>query len=72
MAVQADAVVFVGGLSPRLEGEEMKVDFPGFSGGDRTSIELPVAQREAIQALSVAKKPIVMVNCSGSAIALEP
>ena len=71
-ARQADAVVFVGGLSPRLEGEEMKVDFPGFSGGDRTSIELPVAQREAIQALSVAKKPIVMVNCSGSAIALEP
>jgi hypothetical protein len=50
----------------------MKVDFPGFSGGDRTSIELPVAQREAIQALSVARKPIVMVNCSGSAIALEP
>ena len=71
-ARQADAVVFVGGLSPRLEGEEMKVDFPGFSGGDRTSIELPVAQREAIQALSVARKPIVMVNCSGSAIALEP
>ena len=71
-ARQADAVVFVGGLSPRLEGEEMKVDLPGFSGGDRTSIELPVAQREAIQALSVAKKPIVMVNCSGSAIALEP
>ena len=71
-ARQADAVVFVGGLSPRLEGEEMKVDLPGFSGGDRTSIELPVAQREAIQALSVARKPIVMVNCSGSAIALEP
>jgi len=71
-ARQADAVVFVGGLSPRLEGEEMKVDFPGFSGGDRTSIELPVAQREAIQALSAARKPIVMVNCSGSAIALEP
>ena len=71
-ARQADAVVFVGGLSPRLEGEEMKVDFPGFSGGDRTSIELPVAQREAIQALSVARKPIVMLNCSGSAIALEP
>lgn len=71
-ARQADVVVFVGGLSPRLEGEEMKVEFPGFSGGDRTSIELPVAQREAIQALSIARKPIVMVNCSGSAIALEP
>lgn len=68
----ADVVVFVGGLSPRLEGEEMKVDFPGFSGGDRTTIELPAAQREAIQALSAARKPIVMVNCSGSAIALEP
>nr|MCR5711801.1 glycoside hydrolase family 3 C-terminal domain-containing protein [Prevotella sp.] len=42
----ADIVIFVGGISPRLEGEEMKVNEDGFKGGDRTSIELPKVQRE--------------------------
>ena len=37
----ADAIIYVGGISPQLEGEEMRVDFPGFNGGDRTSILLP-------------------------------
>ena len=68
----ADVVVFVGGISPRLEGEEMKVNEPGFKGGDRTSIELPQAQRDVIAALKNAGKRIVLVNCSGSAIALSP
>lgn len=71
-ARQADVIIFVGGLSPRLEGEEMKIDAPGFKGGDRTSIELPQAQREALQALTSTGKPVVMVNCSGSAVALAP
>src|SRR6185312_7767729 len=30
----ADVIIYVGGISPRLEGEEMKVSTPGFSGGD--------------------------------------
>ncbi len=68
----ADVVVFVGGISPRLEGEEMSVKEPGFQGGDRISIELPEAQRNAISALRQAGKKIVYVNCSGSAVALVP
>ncbi len=68
----ADVVVFAGGISPRLEGEEMGVSLPGFRGGDRTDIELPAVQRELIAALKKAGKKVVYVNCSGSAIALEP
>ncbi|MBP7358076.1 MAG: glycoside hydrolase family 3 C-terminal domain-containing protein [Prevotella sp.] len=68
----ADAVVFVGGISPRLEGEEMKVDFPGFKGGDRTNIELPDVQRQMIGMLHKAGKKVVYINCSGSAIGLVP
>ena len=68
----ADVVIFVGGISPSLEGEEMGVDLPGFRGGDRTDIELPAVQRELITALHRAGKPIVLVNCSGSPVALLP
>lgn len=67
-----DAIIFVGGLSPKLEGEEMRVNFEGFRGGDRTSIELPRTQREYIAALRSTGKPVVMVNLSGSAVALAP
>ena len=68
----ADVVVFAGGISPFLEGEEMGVNLPGFKRGDRTDIELPYIQRELIKALYEAGKKIVYVNFSGSAIALEP
>ena len=68
----ADVVVFVGGISPALEGEEMKVNEPGFKGGDRTDIELPQAQRDIIALLHQAGKRVVYVNCSGSAIAMVP
>ncbi len=67
-----DAVIFLGGISPGLEGEEMKVNEVGFKGGDRTSIELPQSQRDIIAALAKAGRRIVFVNCSGSAIALTP
>ncbi|MFW6043988.1 MAG: xylan 1,4-beta-xylosidase, partial [Marinilabiliaceae bacterium] len=67
-----NTVVFVGGLSGQLEGEEMPVSFPGFKGGDRTNIELPEVQRNCLKALKDAGKEVVFVNCSGSAIALEP
>ena len=72
MAKDADIVVFVGGLSPSLEGEEMKVSYEGFKGGDRTSIELPKAQRDVIAALKKMGKKVIFVNCSGSAIAMQP
>ena len=66
----ADAIVYVGGISPQLEGEEMKVNYPGFDGGDRTSILLPSIQTELMKALSKAGKPLIYVNLSGSAIAI--
>lgn len=65
-------VVFVGGISPQLEGEEMPVHIEGFDGGDRTSIELPLVQRNFLKALKEAGKTVVFVNCSGSAMALTP
>ncbi len=65
-------VVFVGGISPSLEGEEMKVSEPGFKGGDRTSIELPQAQRDILNLLHKAGKRVIFVNCSGSAMGLTP
>lgn len=68
----ADIVLFAGGISPLLEGEEMPVHVPGFKGGDRTDIELPKVQRELLAALKAAGKRIVYVNFSGSAMALEP
>jgi len=67
-----DVVIFAGGLSSRLEGEEMNVSVQGFSGGDRTSIELPSSQRNLIAALSAAGKKVVFVIFSGSAIAIAP
>lgn len=67
-----ETVVFVGGLSGNLEGEEMPVNFPGFKGGDRTDIELPAVQRNCLKALKQAGKKVIFVNCSGSAIALTP
>jgi beta-glucosidase len=67
-----DKVVFVGGISPALEGEEMPVSIEGFRGGDRTDIELPRVQREFLKALKAAGKTVVFICCSGSAIALQP
>ncbi|MFI0430974.1 xylan 1,4-beta-xylosidase [Mariniflexile sp. HMF6888] len=65
-----DTVVFVGGLSTLLEGEEMPVSYPGFKGGDRTNIDLPSVQKKCLKALKEAGKKVIFVNCSGSAIAL--
>jgi len=67
-----ETVIFVGGISPSLEGEEMKVSEPGFKGGDRTSIELPQAQRDLLALLHKAGKKVIFVNCSGSAMGLTP
>lgn len=67
-----DTVIFAGGLSTLLEGEEMPVSSPGFKGGDRTDIELPAVQRKCLKELKAAGKKVIFVNCSGSAIALTP
>lgn len=69
----ADIVIFAGGISPDLEGEDKYfVNCPGFAGGDRTTIELPQVQRDILKALKKAGKKVVFVNCSGSAVALVP
>ena len=69
---EAETVIFVGGISPSLEGEEMRVSEPGFRGGDRESIELPQAQRDILALLHKAGKKVIFVNCSGSAMGLVP
>lgn len=70
-ARQAQVVIFVGGLTAALEGEEMHVDYPGFSGGDRTNILLPATQEKLLQALQATGKPVVLVLTSGSALAID-
>ena len=67
----ADAVVMCMGLSPRLEGEEMRVDAEGFRGGDRVSIELPRVQQELIREIHAVGKPVVLVLLNGSALAVN-
>ena len=69
-AQNADVIIYAGGISPQLEGEEMHVNFDGFSGGDRTRIELPVIQTDLLKALYATGKPVVFVNCSGSSMAM--
>jgi Beta-glucosidase-related glycosidases len=67
----ADVIVFVGGLTGDVEGEEMKVDYPGFAGGDRTDLRLPGSQRKLLEALHKTGKPIVLVLTTGSALAID-
>lgn len=68
---KCDLVIFVGGLSPELEGEELKVELDGFHGGDRTSIDLPRIQEGMLMKIKKMRKPIVFVLCSGGAVALD-
>jgi beta-glucosidase len=70
-AKQADVVVAFVGLSPQLEGEEMNIKIEGFSGGDRTSLDLPAPQQKLLEALGATGKPLIVVLQSGSAVALK-
>ena len=67
----ADAVVAFVGLSPDVEGEELKIEVPGFDGGDRTDIALPSAQRALLETAAASGKPLVVVLMSGSAVAMN-
>jgi len=71
LAKHADVVVAIMGISPRLEGEEMPIHIPGFSGGDRTSIDLPDVQVKMLQAVAATGKPLVVVLMNGSALAVN-
>jgi len=69
-AEEADAVVLFLGLNANLEGEEMRVDVPGFKGGDRTTIDLPAPQEALLERIVKVGKPTVLVLMSGSALAV--
>jgi beta-glucosidase len=70
-ARDADVVVAVVGITSDLEGEESRVDTPGFKGGDRTSVDLPKAEQELLEAVQATGTPLVVVIMSGSAIAVN-
>ncbi len=70
-AKEADVVIAFVGLSPQLEGEEMPIKIPGFSGGDRTSLDLPAPQQKLLEAVAATGKPLIVVLQSGSAVALN-
>jgi len=70
-AKEADVVVAFVGLSPQLEGEEMRIKIDGFDGGDRTSLDLPAPQQKLLEALAATGKPLVVVLQSGSPVALN-
>jgi beta-glucosidase len=70
-AQESDAIIAVVGITPDLEGEEMQSNAPGFSGGDRTSLDLPRPQQEMLEALAATGKPLIVVLTSGSALAVN-
>jgi beta-glucosidase len=70
-ARKSDAVILVMGLSPRLEGEEMKVPVEGFAGGDRVQIGIPRVQEELMRQVIALGKPVVLVLLNGSAVAVN-
>jgi beta-glucosidase len=70
-AKNSDVIVFVGGLTGDVEGEEMKVNYPGFMGGDRTDLRLPKPQRELLQDLVAIDKPLVLVLTGGASLAVD-
>ncbi len=70
-AKNADVVIAVVGITSRLEGEEMPVEEPGFSGGDRTSLDMPKAEEDLVQAVAATGKPLVVVLMNGSALGVN-
>lgn len=71
IAAKAEVIVFVGGISPRLEGEDLKVKVPGFLGGDKTDLNLPTVQTDLLKELKKLGKPIVLVLVNGSALTIN-
>jgi beta-glucosidase len=71
VAKQSDVIIFVGGISPRLEGEALQVDVAGFIGGDKTNLELPAVQTNLLKELKKIGKPIILILINGSALAVN-
>ena len=70
IAKASDVIIYVGGITSQLEGEEMRVDYEGFKGGDRTNLKLPKVQEDLLKSLYATGKPVVLVITSGSAMAV--
>ncbi|MGH8287436.1 MAG: glycoside hydrolase family 3 C-terminal domain-containing protein [Steroidobacteraceae bacterium] len=70
-ARSADVVIAVVGITSHLEGEEMRVDLPGFLGGDRTSLAMPKPEEMLVQAVAATGKPLIVVLMNGSALAVN-
>jgi beta-glucosidase len=70
-AKESDAVILVLGLSQRLEGEEMPIKIEGFSGGDRTNLNLPAAQEKLLDAVTATGKPVIVILASGGALSVN-
>ena len=68
---QADVVVYVGGITPGLEGEEMPIDITGFYHGDRTTLDLPAVQDRILKRIQTFGKPVVLVLLNGSALSVN-
>ncbi|HZS53084.1 MAG TPA: glycoside hydrolase family 3 C-terminal domain-containing protein [Bryobacteraceae bacterium] len=68
---QSDLAVVCIGLNSRLEGEESKIQIPGFNGGDRTNLDLPEPQQKLFDAVRATNKPIIVVLINGSALAIQ-
>jgi len=71
VAKKANIVIMCMGITPRLEGEEMRVNVDGFKGGDRTSLDLPAVQEELIKAIYALGKPVILVLLNGSALSVN-
>jgi beta-glucosidase len=70
-AQQADVVIAVVGITSQLEGEELRVNQPGFKGGDRTSLDLPREEEDLLEALHRTGRPLIVVLTNGSALAVN-
>jgi beta-glucosidase len=71
VARKSDVIIMCMGISPRLEGEEMRVEIEGFHGGDRTSLDLPAIQQNLIREIHSLGKPVILVLLSGSALSVN-
>ena len=70
-AAKSEVIIFAGGISPQLEGEELQIEIPGFAGGDRTTLDLPVNQTRLLQKLFLTGKPIILLLTNGSALSIN-
>lgn len=71
LAAKSEVIIFIGGISPELEGEEMPVTIDGFSGGDRTHLDIPKSQQLLLEKLAALRKPVILVLTNGSALSVN-